>query len=177
VGDDMPGDSRGNGFDFSEFSELITQLEQLGADMDLVAEKVLDAGSEPARLAFQKCVPYDFKTPESQRKHEHARDHIVVSPTRVARRSKNKYRLISTDDGTYAKFKRRKRRSSRKRRTPGESSVQTDSTYSYLYFVEYGTVQAPARPFLEKAYREAQAAASEPMRQALIREVERYLEG
>ena len=136
-----------NGFDYSEFDELITQLEKLGADMDQVAKRVLDAGSEPARRAFQKNVPYDESNKDPS--HEHARDNIVVSRTRTARKTKNKYRLIGA----------------------------LDRRFEYLYYVEYGTTQAPPHPFIEKAYRDAQAAASEPMRQALIQEIERHLEG
>lgn len=136
-----------NGFDYSEFDELITQLEQLGADMDQVAERVLDAGSEPARKAFQRNVPYDKTNKDPN--HEHARDNIVVSRTRIARKTKNKYRLIGA----------------------------LDRKFEYLYYVEYGTTQAPPHPFIEKAYRDAQAAAIEPMKQALIQEIERHLEG
>lgn len=138
---------RKQGFNFDEFNELINQLEQLGADMDQVAEKVLDAGSEPAREAFKRNVPYD-KTNKGLY-HEHARDNIIVSKTRIARKTKNKYRLIGA----------------------------LDRKFEYLYYVEYGTTQAPPHPFIERAYREAQAAAAEPMRQALVQEIERHLEG
>lgn len=136
-----------NGFNFDELTELITQLEKLGADMDQVAEKVLDAGSEPARKAFQRNVPYDKNNKDPN--HKHARDNVVVSKTRTARKSKNKYRLIGA----------------------------LDRRYEYLYYVEYGTTQAPPHPFIEKAYRDAQAAAIEPMKQALIQEIDRHLEG
>jgi len=134
-----------NGFNFDELSELITQLEKLGADMDQVAERVLDAGSEPARQAFLKNVPYD----KSNKDNEHARDNIVVSKTRTARKSKNKYRLVGA----------------------------LNRKFEYLYYVEYGTSKAPPHPFIEKAYRDAQAAAIEPMKQALIQEIDRHLEG
>ena len=134
-----------NGINFDEFTELITQLEQFGADLDQVAERVLDAGSEPARRAFQKNVPYDESNKDPD--HEHARDNIVVSRTRTARKTKNKYRLIGA----------------------------LDRRFEYLYYVEYGTTKAPPHPFIEKAYRDAQAAASEPMRQALLREFDRYV--
>ena len=136
-----------NGFNFDELSELITQLEKLGADMDQVAERVLDAGSEPARQAFLKHVPYDKSNKDPN--HEHARDNIVVSKTRTSRKTKNKYRLIGA----------------------------LDRRFEYLYYVEYGTTQAPPHPFIEKAYRDAQAAAIEPMKQALIQEIDRHLEG
>ena len=142
------GTHRGkSGFDYSEFAELITRLEQLGANMDQVAERVLDAGSEPARKAFQKNVPYDKKNKDSN--HKHARDNIVVSRTRIARKTKNKYRLIGA----------------------------LDRRFEYLYYVEYGTTQAPPHPFIQRAYFNARAAAREPMRQALIQEIERHLEG
>ena len=134
-----------NGFNFDELSELITQLEKLGADMDQVAERVLDAGSEPARQAFLKNVPYD----KSNKDNEHARDNIVVSKTRTARKSKNKYRIVGA----------------------------LNRKFEYLYYVEYGTSKAPPHPFIEKAYRDAQAAAIEPMKQALIQEIDRHLEG
>lgn len=134
-----------NGFNFDELTELITRLEKLGADMDQVAERVLDAGSEPARQAFAKNVPYD----KNNKDNEHARDNVVVSKTRIARKSKNKYRLIGA----------------------------LDRKFEYLYYVEYGTSKAPPHPFVEKAYRDAQAAAIEPMKQALIQEIDRHLEG
>lgn len=132
-----------NGIDYSEFNELITELEKFGADIDQVAERVLDAGSEPARQAFAKNVPYD----KSNRDNLHARDYIVVSKTRTARGTKNKYRLIGA----------------------------LDRRFEYLYYVEYGTTKAPPHPFIERAYRDAQAAASEPMRQALLQEFDRYV--
>ena len=132
-----------NGFDLSEFTEMLSQLEQLGEDIDIIAEQVLNAGSEPARQAFIK------NTPLSDEEKEHARDNIVVSKTRTARKSKNKYRLIGA----------------------------LDRKFEYLYYVENGTVRAPAKPFIEKAYREAQAAASEPMRQAFIQEFEKRMGG
>lgn len=143
-----------NGINFDEFNELITQLEQFGADLDQVAERVLDAGSEPARRAFQKNVPYDESNKDPN--HKHARDNVVVSKTRTARRTRNKYRLIE------AKTQKRDK---------------NGKLVPYLYYVEYGSVNAPAKPWIEKAYRDAQAAASEPMRQALIQEIERHLEG
>lgn len=144
------------GFDLSEFNELIDQLVQFGADMDQVAEKVLDAGSEPARRAFEKNVPFDEDTPENKRTYEHARNTVAVTKTKIARKSKNKYRLIEAK--------------TTKRDAQGK-------LVPYLYYVEYGSTQAPAKPWIEKAYRDAQAAASEPMAKALVDEIERYLEG
>lgn len=140
---DMPG------FEFSEFTDLITQLEKLGADMDKVAEHVLDAGSEPARKAYAKAVP------RSNTEKEHAQDNIVVSKTKTARGSKNRYRVVE------AKTKKK--------------DSKTGKDVPYLYYVENGTVNAPAHPFLEKAYRDAQTSANEPMRQALITEIESHL--
>jgi hypothetical protein len=83
-----------NGFNLSEFDELINQLEQFGADMNQVAEHVLDAGSEPARQAFEKVVPFDEDTPQDKRTHEHARNTVSVTRTRTAKKTKNRYRLV-----------------------------------------------------------------------------------
>ncbi len=129
------------GFDLTELEETIRQLERVGANMPVIAEIVLDAGSEPARQAFMKNVP------ESDIDKEHAKDNVIVSKTRTAKRTKNRYRLIGA----------------------------LDEKFKYLYYVENGTVRALAKPFIEKAYREAQAAAAEPMKQAFIKEYERYM--
>ena len=131
-----------NGFDLSEFTELIGQLERLGADEKKVAERVLDAGSEPARLAFIGNMP-----PKSKKDKEQARDNVTVSKTKTAKKSKNKYRVIGA----------------------------LDQKFVYLYYIENGTIKMPARPFTEKAYQAAQAAASEPMRQALLQEIDNHL--
>lgn len=134
-----------NGFNISEFTDMIKQLEQLGADVNQVAERVLDAGSEPARQKFQKNLPKDTGQ---------ARKNVVVSKTKTAR-NKNKYRLIGSET---------------KKIDP-----ETGKEVPYLYIVEYGHVRAPAHPFIEKAYRAAQAAASEPMKSALVKEIENHL--
>lgn len=130
-----------NGFDLSELEETIRQLERMGANMNAIAEEVLEAGSEPARQAFIK------NTPLSEEEKEHAKDNVIVSKTRTAKKTKNRYRLIGA----------------------------LDRKFEYLYYVENGTVRAPAKPFIEKAYREARAAAAEPMRQAFIKEYEKYM--
>lgn len=175
----MPGDSMGNGFDFSELTELIKQIESMGADMDKIAEHVLDAGSEPARKAFQNNVPYDTTTPEGQRRHPHARDNVIVYRTQHAKRSGNKYRLIGADDGKTVKYKRRrqpqKEGSKRKRRTTGNSREVEGSTFDYLWMVENGSTKATAQPFVEKAYREARDASNGPMKDAFIQEIENHL--
>jgi HK97 gp10 family phage protein len=132
-----------NGFNYSEFDDLIKQLENLGADMDAVTEAVLDAGNEPAKQAFIRCMPPDSTTKHGQ---PHARDNVVVSPTRKAKNG-SKYRLVGT----------------------------LDRRFVYLYYVEYGHSKAPPHPFIEKAYREARAAAREPMEQELIRQIEKHL--
>jgi len=175
----MSGDSKGNGFDFSQFTETIKQLERLGADMSKVANRVLDAGSEPARQAFVNNVLFDTTTPEGRRQHEHARDHVVVSKTKTASRSKNKYRIIGADDGKSATFSRQrqaqKEGSNRRKRSIGSSKTAEGNTFDYLYMAENGTTRAPAHPFIDKAYRAAQTAASEPMKQALLQEIDNHL--
>ncbi len=129
------------GFDISEFNQMIAQFESMGADKNKIAERVLDAGSEPARQSFMK------NTPRSEDEKEHAQDNVVVSKTRTARKTKNRYRLIGA----------------------------LDRRFEYLFYVENGTSSAPAKPFIEKAYREAQAAAIEPMKQAFYEEFEKYM--
>jgi len=153
-----------NGFEFSEFTGLIEQLEQLGADMDQVAERVLDAGSEPARLAFQKNVP------RSKKNKEHAQDNVMVSKTRESKYG-NKYRVIGA---AGKKVDMKRTRVTSKGKVQHYTEKYADQ-FSYLYFVEHGTTRAPARPFLEKAYRDAQAAANEPMKNALVQEIENHL--
>lgn len=133
------------GFNFDEFKDLINNVELLGVDTDEITEIVLDAGSEPARLAFQKNLPFDTR---------HAQESVVVSKTKKSKRG-SKYRLID---------------SKTKKKDP-----KTGEKVPYLYYVEYGHVRAPAHPFLEKANRDAQAAASEPMREAFVQEIEKHL--
>jgi HK97 gp10 family phage protein len=162
-----------NGFDFSQFTELITQVEKLGADMDQVTEHVLDAGSEPAKLAFQNNVPVDTTTPTDKRQHEHARDHVGVSKTKKSKYG-NKYRVIGATGGNSAN------RISMKRTRNYRGNVQkyTDTNadpFAYLYIVENGSSTSSAHPFIEKAYREAQVKAGEPMAQALVQEIENHL--
>jgi HK97 gp10 family phage protein len=135
-----------NGFDISQFNDLIKQMESLGADTNKIAEKVLNAGSEPARRAFQNNVPVDTKTPEEKRRHPHAKDNVKVTKTRKSRRG-NKYRVIGAEGDTFI----------------------------YLWYLENGTIKMPVKPFLEKAERAARAAASSPMEQALLQEIENHL--
>lgn len=142
------------GFDLTELEETIRQLESVGANMNSIAETVLEAGSEPAMEAFKKNVPFDKDTPEERHNYEHAQNTVKVSKTKIAKRTKNRYRLIeakTTKKGADGKL------------------------IPYLYYREYGTTRDPAEPFIEKAYREAQAAAAEPMRQAFIKEYEKYM--
>jgi len=79
-----------DGLDFSEFDELIKQIEGLGANMDEVAEAVLDAGEGPAKESFRDNVPLGDK-PNPQ---GHARDNITVSKTKKSKYG-TKYRLIT----------------------------------------------------------------------------------
>lgn len=137
-----------NGFDFSEFSQLIDKIEALGLDEEEVTEAVLEAGSEPARLAYERNVP------RSTLDKEHAQDHIKVSKTRKSKRG-SKYRLIDAETQ--------------------KKDPKTGKPVPYLYYVEYGHSRAPAHPFIEKAYREAHAAASDPMAEALVQKIEEKL--
>lgn len=135
-----------NGFDISEFVETIKQLEQLGADANQIAERVLDAGSEPAKQEFQKNIPKDSG---------HAQENVVVSKTKTAKSTKSRYRVI----GSKTK----------------KVDPKTGEDVPYLYYVEYGHTRAPAHPFKEKAYRAASTAAKEPMEEALVKEIENHL--
>ncbi len=137
----MPGNARGNGFDLSELNELISKVEQLGANMAKVSQRILDAGSEPARRAFIRNMP-----PNSKKDKKHARDNVTVTKTRTSRRG-TRYRLIGAH---------------------GEE-------FRYLWYVENGHSKAPAHPFVERAYRDASNAASEPMREAAVNEIENHL--
>lgn len=150
------------GFDFSEFSQLIDKIEAMGLDEDEVSEAVLEAGSEPARQAFERNVP------RSKLDKEHAQDNVKVSKTRTSRKSKNKYRLIGASGESEVSFKRKKRNSS-------GSYTEKNDQFTYLYFVEYGTTYAPPHPFIEKAYRDAHAAAADPMSEALAQKIEEKL--
>lgn len=129
------------GFDLTELSETISQLERIGANLDSIAEVVLEAGSGPAMEAFKKALP------RSTEEKEHAQDNVVVTKTRRARKTKNKFRVIGA----------------------------LDRKFVYLYYIEYGTTKAIAHPFLEKAYRDAQIAASVPMKEAFNKEYEKYM--
>lgn len=141
--------NQGYGFDLTEFNALVNRIEMLGADMDAVAERVLDAGSEPARAAFAAVVPYDDKNVDSI----HARDNITVSRTKTSKRG-TKFRIIGVANKDYFGGK-----------------------FAYLYYVEYGTSRMPAKPFRERGYRAAQAAALPLMEQTLVDEIETRLEG
>lgn len=143
------------GFDFSQFTQLIKQVEELGADRDEVAEHVLDAGSEPARQTFADNIPFDEGTPESRHPYKHAKDTVTVSGTRIAKRSRNKFRLIE----------------------PKTNKVdpKTGKLVPYLYYREYGSTKASAKPWHEKASKAARDAAIEPMKKALVDEIEKRL--
>lgn len=79
-----------DGLDFSEFDELIKQIEGLGANMDEVAEAVLDAGEGPAKEAFMAHVPKgDRNNPQGR-----ARDNIKTTETKTSKYG-TKYRLIT----------------------------------------------------------------------------------
>jgi len=135
------------GINYSEFSDLINKLEVMGADVNKIAERVLDAGCEPAKRAFARSLPYDTKT--RRRTYPHARDTVNISNTKTARKSKNKYRLIE------AKTKK----------------IGADGkSVPYLYYLEH-----TGKPWINKAYRNAQSAASEPMKQALLEEIEKHI--
>jgi HK97 gp10 family phage protein len=136
----------GNGFDITEFNELIKQIESLGADTEQIAEKVLNAGSEPARRVFQIHVPVDRTTPEEKRRHPHAKNNIIVSKTKKSKKG-SKYRVIGAEDKTFV----------------------------YLWYLEKGTITIHGKQFLEKAERAARAVASEPMERALLQEIENHL--
>jgi hypothetical protein len=73
--------------DYSEYSALIKKLESMGANMDKVAEAVLDAGSEPARQAFTRNIP------RSSKEKEHAQDNIRIFPTEKSKKG-TRYRII-----------------------------------------------------------------------------------
>ncbi|NTV91185.1 MAG: (2Fe-2S) ferredoxin domain-containing protein, partial [Clostridiales bacterium] len=154
-----------NGFDYSEFSSLINQLEDLGADMDVIAERVLDAGSEPARRAFQRHMP------KSKLDKEHARDNVVVSETRKGRYG-SRYIVIGAVGGISGKRVTLKRTKKYKGKIRHYTDTNADQ-FSYLYLVENGHVRAPAHPFTERGYRAAQAAASGPMKKALLQELDK----
>jgi hypothetical protein len=115
---------------------------------------VLDAGSEPARQAYAESIPYDADTPEGKRTYPHARDTVKVSKTRIAKTTKNRHRLIEANT---------------------KKVDASGKTIPYLYYVEYGSTQAPPHPWIEKAYRKAQAAAAEPMKEALVKEFDEHV--
>ena len=144
------------GFDISEFDQMIKSLEKMGANTNQIAEVVLDAGCAPAVEAFTPNVPFDNKTPEEKHTYEHARNTVTVSKTRIARKTKNRYRLIEAK--------------TTKKDADG-------NIVPYLYFRENGSTTAPAKPWIEKAYRAAQAAAVEPMKEAFNREFDKYMGG
>lgn len=135
-----------NKIDYSQFDELVKDVERLGADMDKIAETVLDAGSEPTRQAYAKKIPYDTTTPSNKRKHGHARDNLKVSRTKRSR-SGGKYRLVEA----------------------------TDKEFNYLWYLEKGTSRINERKFIQKAYDAAKKAAQEPMKQALLKEIEKHI--
>lgn len=131
-----------DGFTFEEFTELIKQFEELGADMDMVAEAVLNAGEGPAKEAYKNNIPYDSQERNPQ---GHAKDNITVTKTKTSKYG-TKYRVIS--------FK---------------------GNREYLYMLDAGTSKMAAKPWREKAYRAAQAAARPAMAQELINQIEKHL--
>ena len=92
--------------DYSSFTDNIKRLEALHADMNKVAEKVLDAGAEPARAAFARNIPRSNTEGK-----EHAQDNVRVFKTKNVRKS-TRYRIIRV----------------------GKSLK--DRTFSYLYLVD-----------------------------------------
>jgi hypothetical protein len=85
--------------DYSEYSNLIKKLEAMGANMNKVAEDVLNAGSEPARQAFARNVP------RSSKEKEHAQDNVRCFPTTTSKKG-TRYRVIkvgkSQKDRTFS---------------------------------------------------------------------------
>ncbi len=135
-----------SGFNYEEFDQMVGRVERLGADMDRVSKDVLNAGCEPARQAFAKKIPYDSKTPRNKRRHEHARKNIISTRTKKSR-SGSKYRVIKA----------------------------RDETFNYLWYREKGTSKMEARPFAEAAYKAARKAAVGPMKQALLKALNKHL--
>jgi HK97 gp10 family phage protein len=144
------------GFELSEFDKMISQLERNGADTKQIAETVLNAGSIPAVEAFTPNVPFDDETPQERHPYEHARNTVTVSKTKTAKKTRNRYRLIEAK--------------TTKKDADGK-------VVPYLYFRENGSSKSPAKPWIEKAYRAAQAAAVEPMKEAFNQEFDKHMGG
>lgn len=135
-----------NEFDFKEFTKLVNNVERLGADMNKVSKSVLDAGSTPAKQAFTRKLPYDTTTPSSKRKHKHARDNVTISRTKTSKKG-SKYKVIGAKD----------------------------KIYNYLWYLEKDTTYIKGRQFRDIAVNAARKSAAEPMKQALLKELEKYI--
>lgn len=114
------------GIDYSEFSELIQQIEQLGMSENEIAEEVLDEAEPEAIETFRANMP-----PSSDKEKEHARDNVIASRSKTSKNG-SRYRVVGAANR-------------------GGSGGMNWDMFRYLFFVENGTSKAPAHPFIKKA--------------------------
>lgn len=139
------------GVEYSGFSELLSNVEQVGVSMDELADDVLEDVAPLAVEAFRPLVPYDSKEKDSF----HARNNARASKTRNGH--VGRYKLIGVFDGDGAKL--------------------DWSIAKYLFYVENGTSKMPAKPFVKAAAAAVKSVVEPKMKAALEAEVKSRLEG
>ncbi len=137
--------------DYSEFTDLIRRVEQMGVSANEIADKVLEAAAPAAVEAYRPHVPYDSAEKDSF----HARDHVKASSTKTGK--SGRYKVIGVFGGDGAKM--------------------DWSIAQYLFLVENGTSKMMARPFMGAAAAAATTAAAPIMEQAFAAEIQSKLEG
>jgi HK97 gp10 family phage protein len=149
-----------NGIDLREFDKLIQNVDKLERDIDSVAVKVLKVVGPPAKDEYIKKMP-----PKSDRNKPHARDHVTIKDKKG---EYGRYIIIGPTGG-YTTMKRKNKK--------GKSYLAKSQDYfSYLYVLEYGRHDMPARPWIRKANNAAIRAAKTKATVLLSREVQNGLE-
>lgn len=130
---------------------MVQQLEQIGANVTSITESVLNVASDPAKEVFKKAfseADSGYRKINIHHSAPHAYDNVIVSKSKKAK-NKNTFRLVGV----------------------------LDADFKYMYMLEYGHSQAPAYPYLQKAYRETKEVVIPKMREAFISEFNKYMKG
>ena len=139
------------GFEFSEFNELIQQFENLGVGDDEIAKVVLDSVEDDAIQAFAANIP------KSDLDKEHAADNVIASKTRKSRHG-SRYRVVGAADR-------------------GKMGGMNWDRFRYLFYVENGTSNMVAKPFINKAHKAVRDKVQPKMKTILENELAKRLGG
>lgn len=114
--------------DYSEFNELVRQVEQLGLSEEEIANELLDEVESDAIEIFRANMP-----PNSDKEGEHARDNVIASRTKLSHKYGTRYRIVGAA-----------------KRGGNAAGGMNWEPFRYLFYVENGTSRAPAHPFVKK---------------------------